>query len=126
MLENLPNLTKWYDQVDAVDDESREEEYNLCPNKVKQNAKKILSQVARQYSGQDLDFNIYPTEDQDLHIWCRPKLGYGLLIQCDPNNQVSCFLTTNHENENFCNDINNFDYTRLWGMFKKLSSATRK
>ena len=120
-----PALVSWYNQVDAIDEESREEGYKLCGDAVKANAKQVLQRIAQQYLDDKLTFDIYPTEEQDIHIWCRPRLGYGLLTLCEPSGKVYCNLATRHTNERFCSNINEFEFSKLWKMFKEIGFPSK-
>lgn len=109
------------DNVDQVDEESREEGYKLCSPVAKNNAKRILRAIYKQFVNCDYDFDVYPTRQQEVAVGYTPKKGHSLLILCDSQASVACFSVAGAKKSRFRHsDISDFCYDHLWQMLKQI------
>ena len=89
----------------------KEEGFELFSDKAKENAIQIIKFIKNHYPNYDWD--IYPTEDQEIAIDCTLTNG-GLLILCDSNGELAYFKTLNGKNSRYrCQDINDFPFDQL-------------
>lgn len=86
-----PWLDRAMADLDAIDQESREENYEPASARAKKNARRILKVFA------DHDFPnpaVYPTEDGEIHIFLRDKdKAAAVLVECDSDGRGACFST---------------------------------
>ena len=88
----------------------KEEGFELFSDKAKDNAIQIIKFIKNH---SDYDWDIYPTEYQEIAIDCTLKNG-GLLILCDSNGELAYFKTLYGKNSRYrCQDINGFPFDQL-------------
>ena len=89
----------------------KEEGFKSFSGKAKENAIQIIKFIKNHYP--DYDWDIYPTEDQEIAIDCTLENG-GLLILCDSNGELAYFKTLRGKNSRYrCQDINDFPFDQL-------------
>ncbi len=94
-----------------LDEECKEEGYEVFSDKVKKNAFEMLDFVK---NNSKYNWSIYPTEDQEIAINCTPKKGRGLLILCDSRGSIAYFKVFDGRNTRYrCQNIKDFPFDLL-------------
>ena len=114
-------LRKLRNSIENINQECEEESFDAVSNQAKENAKRILDVVYKNFP--EHEYHIYPTRDCEVAIDCNPQKGKGALILFDSKGGVACFSTLEGRNSRFrCDDIADFSYDYLRKIFKKLDS----
>ena len=116
-------LNQLHNVIENLDQECKEEGFELVSEQAKQNIKQILNAVYEQFS--DYEYHIYPTEDREIALDFTPQKGKGVLILCDSNGGVAYFSTFEGRNSRFrCDNITDFPYHNLWFIFKQFNKES--
>ena len=111
----LRNMIK---NLDNLDKECEEENFEKFSETARENARKILNTVYGEFP--QFDYDLYPTEEREVAIDCTPHKGQGCLILCDSDGSVAYFATLAGKNSRFrCDSIDNFPYDNLWRIFRE-------
>jgi len=112
LLENINSLHK----------ECEEEGYEVFSEIAKINAKDVLYYVCCKFPNNE--YFIYPTEDREIAIDCNPVDKRGVLILCDSNGGIACFVTIDGKNSRCRYDkYSDFPYDFLWQSFRKIENT---
>ena len=112
-------LKNLYNILDNLHKECKEEDFQIFSETARKNAKQILSFIYKEFP--DYNYYIYPTEDREIAIDCNPQEGRGILVLCDSDDGVACFVTWDGKNRRFRYDsIGDFSYKLLGETFEEL------
>ena len=83
------------EELKDIDDESREEGFELCSPEAKELAEKLFQHIFDKYP---LPYTIYPTADREVAIYTAGKPGHAVLILCESNGGVACLVNEADKN----------------------------
>jgi len=110
------------ENINSLHEESEEEGYEVFSEIAKITAKNVLYYVCCKFP--DNEYFIYPTEDREIAIDCNPMDKRGVLILCDSNGGIACFVTIDGKNSSFRDEkCSEFFYNFLWRSFKRVENT---
>ena len=117
-------LNDLHETLGNLDKECKEEGFQVFTEQAEKNARRVLNGVYEQFP--DYEYYIYPTENREIAIDCNPYKGKGVLILCDSNNGIACFVTLEGRNHRFQYDsIDDFPFDLLWETFEEFDKEKK-
>ena len=83
--------------LDTMHDECEDEGFEIFDEKARENARQIINILLENFPAHE--YCIYPTEDREVAIYCKPQFGRSLLILSASDGKISFYLSV--ENESF-------------------------
>ncbi len=111
--------------INHLEEECKQEGFDTFSETARENTQQILNEVYVEFP--DYDYDIYPTENQEIAIDLTPQPGRGILILCDSKGSVAYFSTLDGKNSHFrCDNIEDFlSNNLLWKVLHKLDDKNQ-
>lgn len=92
---NNPDVASSWRDFDEIDECAVEEDKNKPSNITKQTAKEVLKAVCSEFPAY---YAVYPDKHEGVAIQTSPREGHSVLIVCEKNGRISCYLSRDHKN----------------------------
>ena len=117
-------LNNLHETLDNLHRECEEEGFEFFTETARKNARQIVNTIYEKFP--EHEYYIYPTEDREIAIDCNPYKGKGILILCDSDDGIACFVTLEGRNHRFRYDsICDFSYDLLWKTFEEFNEERK-
>ncbi len=83
--------------LDTIHEECEDEGLEMFDEKARENARQIINILLENFPAHE--YCVYPTEDREIAIYCKPQFGRSLLILSASDGKISFYLSV--ENESF-------------------------